>query len=117
VNGGDGSLPMLVVALQAASALVVALGLVLIDAAQAQAALLAGLVTVIPSGYFAWRAGAERSPGRLIGQGLMKFALTVALMALVFAVFEPAPEGFFAAFVLMQTMYAAGPLVSGGRTR
>jgi F0F1-type ATP synthase assembly protein I len=68
---------------------------------------------VVPGGYFAWRAVAERSPARLLGQGVMKFLLTITLMALVFAVFQPAPLGFFAALVLMQAMYVVGPVAFG----
>jgi F0F1-type ATP synthase assembly protein I len=93
------------------TSLVVAAGLALVDNSEALAALMAGVVCVIPGGYFAWRATVERSPARLLGQGVMKFLLTVTLMALAFAAFQPAPLGFFAAFVLMQTMYVLGPVV------
>jgi F0F1-type ATP synthase assembly protein I len=111
---GNGRLPSTIVALQLATAVGVAAGLLLVDAAQAIAALLAGAVVVLPNAYFAWRAGSERSPGRLLAHGMMRFVLTVTLMAAAFAVFKPAPLGFFSAFVLMQAMYAAGPLLFGG---
>jgi F0F1-type ATP synthase assembly protein I len=111
MKGGERSLPLMIVALQLSSALVVATVLFLVDASQAIAALLAGAVVVLPNGYFAWRAGVERSPGRLLAHGMMRFVLVLSLMALVFAVFQPAPLGFFSAFVLMQAMYVAGPLL------
>jgi F0F1-type ATP synthase assembly protein I len=114
---GNGHLPLAIVVLQLASAVVVAIGLFLVDASQSIAALLAGAVVVLPNGYFALRAVAERSPGRLLVHGIMRFILTVTLMALAFAVFEPAPLGFFSAFVLMQAMYAVGPLLLGNRLR
>ena len=107
------SLPLRVVALQLGSALVLAAALALVDPRQAGAALLAAAVSVVPGGSFAWRATKERSPGRLLGQGMMKFVLTVTLMALVFAVFKPPAAGFFSALVLMQLMYVVGPLVFG----
>lgn len=112
-----GSLPYVIVVLQLMTSLAVAAAFALVDDAQAYAALLAGGVGVLPAGYFAWRSRWERSPGRLLGQGLMKFLLTLTLMALTFAVFEPAPMGFFTAFVLMQAMYVVGPAAFGGHAR
>jgi F0F1-type ATP synthase assembly protein I len=114
---GNGHLPLTIVALQVASAVVVATGLSLVDASQAIAALLAGAVVVLPNGYFALLAKPERSPGWLLAHGIMRFLLTVTLMALAFAVFKPAALGFFSAFVLMQAMYAVGPLLLGSRSR
>jgi F0F1-type ATP synthase assembly protein I len=110
-------LPVLIVALQLMTSLVVAAGLWLIDNAQAWAALLAGAVCVPPAAYFAWRAQNERTPGRLLGQGMTKFVWTLALMALVFAWAQPAPLGFFLALVLMQTMYVVGPALFGASAR
>ena len=119
-------LPAQIVILQSMTSLVVAAAMLLSDnssqagfgdslraGSDAVAALMAGAVCVVPGGYFAWRALNERSPGRLLGQGVMKFLLTVTLMALVFAVMKPAPLGFFASFVAMQFAYVVGPLVFG----
>lgn len=116
-GGAETPLPLLIVVLQSMTSLVVAAGLALVDNAQAWAALLAGVVCVAPGGYFAWRALAERSPGRLLGHGLAKSLVTVTLMALVFAVLQPRALGFFLAFVLMQAMYVIGPLAFGTRER
>lgn len=114
-------LPAQIVMLQSMTSLVVAAVLLLSDnpqaGSQAVAALLAGAVCVVPGGYFAWRAQVERSPARLLGQGVMKFLLTVTSMALVFAVLKPAPLGFFASFVAMQMMYVVGPVLFGGSSR
>jgi len=85
-------------------------GLLLLSPAQALAALAAGAVCIVPGGYFAWRSERERSAGRLLGQGVAKFVLTLVLMALVFASMKPPPLGFFATFVLMQAMYVLVPL-------
>jgi F0F1-type ATP synthase assembly protein I len=113
MKGEARTLPLAIAALQLAVALFVAAVLLFVDVSQSIAALLAGAVVVLPNGYFAWRAGVERSPGRLLAHGMMRFVLTLALMALVFALLEPAPLGFFSAFVLMQAMYVAGPLLFG----
>lgn len=99
-----------IVAFQLGTALVIGAGLLPLDVEQARACWLAGAVTVIPGGYFAWRAQTERSPGRLLGQGVMKSLLTIVLMALVFATLKPPAAGFFVTFVLMQMMYVLVPL-------
>lgn len=109
-GGPQRYLPLRIVMLQLMTSLVVAAGFALIDTSEAMAALTAGAVCTLPGGWFAWRSATERSPARLLGQGVMKFLLTVTLMALAIVAFQPAPLGFFTAFVLMQTMYVAGPL-------
>lgn len=109
-GGCESRLPLFIVALQFMTSLVVAAGLLLVDNSQAFAALLAGVVYTAPGAYFAWRAVAERSPGRLLGQGMMKFLATLTSMALAFVTFRPAPLGFFVTLVVMQTMYVFGPL-------
>lgn len=111
-------LPYLIVTLQLVTSLVVAAGFALADKSQeSAAALLAGAVCVVPAGYFAWRSQRERLAGRLLGQGLMKSVLTLSLMALVFAAYQPAALGFFSAFVLIQAMYVIGPLLFGTTER
>ena len=99
-----------IVTLQACAAMIAAVCLLLLSVEEATAALLAGAVGVIPGGYLAWRAQVERSPGRLLGQGMVKFVLTVVLMAVAFVWFKPPPFGFFATLVLMQIMYIVGAL-------
>ncbi len=103
-------LPYRIVLLQLATSFVAAGALLLISPEQSLAALLAGIVCIAPGGYFAWRAQRERSPGRLLGQGALKFVLTLSLMALVFVLYKPPPLGFFATFVLIQAMYVVGSL-------
>ena len=106
-----------IVTLQLCTAVLMAGALLLVSMGQAVAALLAGLVCVLPGGYYAWRVESERSPGRLLGQGVVKSILTLVLMALVFAFLKPALIGFFATFVLMQLMYIVGPLGHMEKTR
>ncbi len=107
-------LPLVIVALQAMTSLVVAAGLSLIEnwheGAEPKAALLAGAVMVLPGAWFAWRATAERSPGRLLAHGAARLILTLTSMVLVFMVLEPEPLGFLLTLILMQAMYVVGPL-------
>lgn len=118
MKGGADRLPLAIVGLQLVGALAVAaMLLLLVGTGQAFAALLAGAVVVVPNGYFAWRAGVERSPGRLLAHGVIRFLLTVFLMAAAFVLFAPEPLGFFSAFLLMQVMYVAGPLLVGRESR
>lgn len=102
-----------IVLYQAVVAAVVAAGLMPVSLDQSLAALLAGLVCVVPNAYFAWRAGVERSPALLLAQGVGKLAFAAALMIVVFAIFEPAPLGFFSTFIAMQLMYVVGSPGSG----
>jgi ATP synthase protein I len=114
---GHGSMASTVriVLYQALVAVVVAAGMAPMSLDQSLAALLAGLVCVVPNAYFAWRARVERSPALLLAQGVGKLALTTALMVAVFAMAKPAPLGFFAAFIAMQLMYVAGSPGSGSK--
>jgi ATP synthase protein I len=102
-----------IVLYQAVAAAVVAAGLMLVSPEQSLAALLAGLVCVVPNAYFAWRTGVERSPALLLAQGVGKLAFATALMVVVFAMLKPAPLGFFSAFIAMQLMYVVGSRGSG----
>ncbi|MCB1684572.1 MAG: ATP synthase subunit I [Pseudomonadales bacterium] len=106
------SLPYRIVTLQLLAAVTAAAGLLIWDGSQAFAALLAGVVCLIPGGFFAWRADVERSPAKLLKQGVFKFALTIVLLALAIALFKPAAAGFFGTFALLQAMYVVGPLLA-----
>ena len=108
------SLPFRIVTLQLLTALVMAGCLLIWDSSQAAGALLAGVVCVVPAGYFAWRVKVERSASRVLLQGVLKFVLTVVLMAACIVVFKPPPAGFFGTFMLLQVMYVVGPLFFSG---
>ncbi|MGR2738558.1 ATP synthase subunit I [Billgrantia sp. Q4P2] len=94
--------------LQGAAALsVVAVGTLLAGIDGALSALMGGLVSLIPSLYFAWRIGSVRG-GRQAGRFVSnlyraeagKFGLTVALLAMVFVAAPPSnPIFFFVAYV------------------
>lgn len=105
-----------IVAYQGAVALVMAVALAPLGRAQSLAALIAGLVVLVPNAYFAWRAGVEPSPTRLLAHGVGRSVATLVLMAAAFAVTRPAPLGFFAALIVMQLMYlvGSGPTVRSG---
>ncbi len=65
---------------------------------------------MIPAGLYAWRASVERSATRFLLQGVLKFALTLVLVAACIIVIKPAAAGFFGTLILMQVMYVAVPL-------
>lgn len=81
---------------------------------QSVSALAAGLASVIPAGLYAWRASVERSATRFLLQGVLKFALTLVLVAACIIAIQPAPAGFFGTLVLMQLMYVVAPLAARG---
>ena len=81
--------------------------------AQTASALAAGLTSVIPAGLYAWRASVERSATSFLLQGVVKFALTLVLVAACIIVLKPAAAAFFGTLVLMQLMYVAVPLAVG----
>ena len=81
---------------------------------QTVSALAAGLASAIPAGFYAWRASVERSATRFLLQGVLKFALTLLLVAACIILIKPAAAGFFGTLALMQLMYVVAPLVNGG---
>ena len=87
----------------------------LVGAGQAEGALLAGVVCVVPTALFAHLSANTRHPARLLGQGVGKMVLTVVLMAIVFAAFRPQALGFFTALVVAQAAYVIAPLVWHGQ--
>lgn len=97
-----------IVTLQVVAALVASAGLAMWSSVEAVAALTAGVVCVLPNGYFAWRASRERSASRLLGAGVAKFVGTAMLMAVAFATIRPSPLGFFVTFVGLQIVHVAG---------
>jgi hypothetical protein len=72
------------------------------------------MACVIPTGLFAWRASVERSAARFLLQGVLKFALTLVLVAACIILIRPAAAGFFGTFVLLQAMYVIVPLRAEG---
>lgn len=102
------SLAYRIVSWQAGLALVAAALLWAWDERHAIGALAAGVVCVVPNGYFAWRASHERSASRLLGAGVAKFIATVVLMALGFATLQLSALGFFGTFIALQIVHVAG---------
>jgi F0F1-type ATP synthase assembly protein I len=77
---------------------------------QTVSVLAAGMASAIPAGLYAWRASVERSATSFLLQGVVKFALTLVLIAACIIVLKPAAAGFFGTLILMQVMYVAAPL-------
>jgi hypothetical protein len=80
---------------------------------QTVSALAAGLACVVPAWLYAWRATVERSATRFLLQGVLKFGLTLTLMAVCIVAIKPAAAGFFGTFILLQAMYVIAPLTDG----
>ncbi len=71
----------------------------LVTVEEAAAALLAGVVCILPTATFAWLSTRNVRAAQFVGLGVLKSVVTVALMALAFAVARPAPLGFFVALI------------------
>ncbi len=82
---------------------------------QTVSVLAAGMASVIPAGLYAWRASVERSATKFLLQGVVKFALTILLMAACIILLRPAAAGFFGTLILLQVMYVAAPLAQAAR--
>ena len=87
-------------------------GAPLLGLGQTISALAAGLASVIPAGLYAWRASVERSATGFLLQGVVKFALTLVLVAAGIILLKPAAAGFFGTLILLQLMYVIVPLTA-----
>jgi hypothetical protein len=103
------------------------------SAAHALAALTAGVVVIVPSAGFAWRAAtsasgvgvheavgaaeasrdAIRQAQALLGGAVARFVATVALMAGAIVWLRPNPLAFFGTLVALQAAYWIAPLTAG----
>lgn len=81
---------------------------------QTVAVLAAGAASVAPAAFYAWRALVERSATRFLLQGVLKFGLTILLVAASIILIRPAALGFFGTLILLQVMYVAAPLTEDG---
>ena len=106
-----------VVAVQGVLAVTLTMMFLLLSRTHAMSSLLAGVVMIVPSVFFAWRvamdvpAGQEMSAARrLMGSAIAKQLATVALLIVAFAEFRPEPLGFFATMIAMQGVVWFAPL-------
>ena len=83
----------------------------LVAVEQAFAALLGGLVCILPTAGFAVIATRSRKPGRVVLVGALKPMAVLGLMVLAFVVANPAPLGFFVALAVVHLAYLAAPLL------
>lgn len=97
---------------QLVMAVVTTLAMWFVTAEDAAAALLAGVVCVLPTAVFAWFSTKNVRAARFVGLGVLKSVVTMALMAAVFVAAKPAPLGFFVALVALQLAYVIGPLLN-----
>lgn len=95
-------LPYRTVVLQASVGLALVLVALVWDGREAVSALAATIASVVPNGYFAWRASRERAAARLLAAEVVKIVATIGLMGSAFATMEMSPLGFFATFGVLQ---------------
>ena len=118
-------LPYRVLVVQMLVAGLIAAGLALLmSMADAGAALLAGIIVLIPNAYFAWRvveldAGEdpERASRRLVTQGVQKQLLMLVLMIAAFIGSAPAPWPFFGTLIALLGAHGFAAALMGGPAR
>ena len=83
----------------------------IISPAAGTSAALAGCCVLLPTLYYVWVQARTFEAARILLHGVLKMALTVALLVICIAVIGIEPLAFFLTFALMQLSY----LVSGSR--
>jgi len=112
-------LPFRIVAVQSLLAVTLALMFSLMGRTHVTAVLLAALVVVVPSVFFAWRVVVTRVPAgqemsaarRLLGSGIVKSLATMGLLVVAFAQLRPEPLAFFVTMIALQGVYWLAPLL------
>jgi F0F1-type ATP synthase assembly protein I len=112
-------LPIKIVTVQAVAAAVLALMFLVLGGRFAMASALAGMVVLIPGGWFAWQVVAKDGRDRsamdsarlLLGSGIAKLLFTVGLLVVTFIWFRPEPVAFFATLIALQAVYWFTPLL------
>jgi F0F1-type ATP synthase assembly protein I len=112
-------LPIKIVTVQAVTAAILAMMFLMLGGRHAVASTLAGVVVLIPSGWFAWRVVASNGDDastvdvarRLLANGVVKLLLTVGLLVVTFAWFRPEPVAFFATLIALQAVHWCTPLL------
>ncbi len=104
--------------------LIAAVLVLLVSAAYAVAAILAGITVLIPNAYFAWRVVSldagddpERASRRLVIQSVQKQLLMLALMIAAFIWGAPAPWPFFGTLIALLAVHGLAAAVLGGPPR
>ena len=69
---------------------------------------LGGVTILLPNVFFAWASTRRRSGGWLLVQGVVKFLLTVVLMAIAFRYLNLGPLAFFAGVSVALLAHAIG---------
>lgn len=98
-----------IVIVQLAAALAATLSMSLVAVEQAIAAVLGGLVCIVPTAGFAVVASRSEKPGRVVLVGALKPMAVMGLMVLAFVLANPAPLGFFVSLAAVHLAYLATP--------
>lgn len=78
---------------------------------------LGGVTILLPNAFFAWASTRRRSGGWLLVQGVVKFLLSVVLMAIVFRYLNPDPLVFFVGVIVALLAHAIGGFWLQSQTR
>lgn len=82
--------------------------LALVDPRTGLGALAGGFAVLVPNAWYAWASTRRKPGGWLLVQGVVKFVLTIALMAMVLKSLSPEPAGFFTGVVVALLAHAVG---------
>jgi F0F1-type ATP synthase assembly protein I len=112
-------LPYRIVAVQSGVTATLAMALLMSARTDAIASLVAGVVMIVPGGYFAWRVVTTDASGgdalhaarRLLGGEVAKLLMTFGLLVVAFVCFRPAPVAFFATMIVLQAVYWLAPML------
>ena len=102
-----------VVFLQLGVALILTLGFWLFDAAEGRAALMGSLAVGVPNAFFAWVTSRRQSAEGVLVNGVVKFLMGLALIALALKLFQPLPLGFFSGLIGVVLAHAVGGAAFG----
>lgn len=97
-----------IIAVQGAAVVVSALGMMLWCLQSSGAMFLGGVAALLPNAFFAWASTRRKPGGWLLVQGVVKFLLSVVLMAIAFKGFSPDPLAFFAGVIVALLAHAIG---------
>ena len=105
-----------IVAVQASMGAIISGAFFLWSIAAGTSALLATGCVLLPTMYFAWAHTRTFAAAQILAHGVVKMALTVALMVVAIAVVGIEPVGFFVTFVALHCSYLWQPkqIPSGG---
>jgi len=106
--GTTGRSAFLVIGVQGAAIAAAALVMTLWGLPSGVSMALGGFTILLPNAIFAWASTRRRSGGWLLVQGVVKFLLSVVMMAIALRHVSPDPLAFFAGVIVALVAHAIG---------